>query len=169
LQPIEEDIFVALPEPNVLLVAESRADIEFMIRAVRDKRQAIPDRWTAAANGIDAKAPLVILRRYDPKNERDGLSPVNPRRELGAVDIESAGLAYLPKERRPFTLRVLSKDRPAASRYFQTHALDALAFEWPRDIRQEETGFQVELGILPCHEAEVCLHILFFFGPNIAI
>ncbi len=167
-EKIEKETLVAFPREHVVLIAQSRRDIEHMVSAALKPPDSPPVRWAPVAEGLDLGSPLLILREYDPRNTRDWQSPLNATREDedGQADIRMAGLA-LPDD-AGFRLNVVSRTPDRAKRFYRTHVLVEDAFAW-KDT-PTETGFRAVLRVAEgAEDGAPLLCLLVFFGPNIGI
>ena len=66
-----EPWFVAIPDAHTMVSAETRADIEHILKALKEHKASLPPQWREIATGHDLDSPVVILRQYSlPAKER---------------------------------------------------------------------------------------------------
>jgi hypothetical protein len=172
LDPIRKPFLVATPNPHTVVWAESRTEIEYMIRSITTRTTKVPRQWSKVLDGFDVDAPVLVLRKYDPTNERDIYSPVSPSRPVGCrVAVEASALAVLAPAAPVFRMRMITDDPGGAEQFMQAMLFSPASFRWV--VTSNVDGFtamvfpqadeQRRLG------EELPLFVLMFFGMNLLI
>jgi hypothetical protein len=106
--------FLALPQPNVLLVANNRQYLQEVLERMAHKKapRALPDQlpeWRL----LDANARFWGLRHYDPTQAKmDPTSPLGEDRTINSGDPKAIGLLFAldPKNERSLVITSISGD-----------------------------------------------------------
>ncbi len=111
---VEETDFIAIPRPNVILVANNRQYLQEILERMTQKRasRALPDQlpeWRF----LDANARFWGLRHYDATQAKmDPTSPLEGDSAFGRSDPKAIGVLYAldPKNERTLVITSLSGD-----------------------------------------------------------
>lgn len=167
---VPETRFVAFPNDRTVLICESRDDLEVMLKGLAEKEPRMPQQWESVATGLDIEAPIVVLRRYDPKNNGDYYAPMNARRSH-PVAVDGFALVMPAVKNLAFRLRCLTNDREGARSYYQEDdRFPTNAFVW--QVGRQPDGFLADITALGQTSGQISsmimrLHLL--FGVNIFV
>jgi len=170
--PVTERRLYAFPSTRSVVVTECRDDVEYILKALGAKEPKVPKQWEPFAAALDIESPIIILRRYDPSNDRDYWSPagsMNPH--YGRTQVEGFGLVLKSAHDVMFSLRCVAKQRERAAAYYKDHAFRQENFTWSIEERPE--GFTAEItgNAARIREANIPITLITFvlFGPNVFI
>ena len=171
--PPVEDRYVAVVDDATLVIAPRREEAESMVRALRRGEQGVPAWWRDAAAGLPLESPIVILRRYDPTNARDYLSPENPLLdERQRAGLRMLGLALVDAKEGVFRLRGVTGDSAQARRVLMTQKyLPQSDFAWEVEEEGDE-AFVATLRLRGRGEeirGALPLRLMIMWGVNLVI
>jgi hypothetical protein len=152
-----------------VVIAPDRPQIEHMLRSLAAPGPAVPERWAAAAQGIDLASPVVVLRQYEPGNDRDFYSPVsNPNLGQVRAKIDSLAVALPSVKEKVLRVHGVAEEAQKALDFFKQFGSERILW----DVQQDEKGFSGAVRFkLPEQEeaASIYLLLLVFYGPNVVI
>jgi hypothetical protein len=162
------EIFIAVPDSRLLLIASDLLGIEEMLLR-RLKGAVVPAQWRELARRVDLASPLVLLRQYDVANERDLLSPWNaPSNDGNIVRLHAIG-GHLVASTGLFILHGEAENAEEAMGFLSRRIFSAAWFEWDRK-RVAGPFFRAELNPRDTvMEAEVAISCYMAFGMNLGI
>jgi hypothetical protein len=159
------DCYVAVADDHTLVIASGESDAREILKLLAAPAHSVPEKWSVAAAEVNLDSPLLILRRYDPANDQDYMSPVNPKAPVDrAAKIDSIAVAMPDTHQRKLLVHAVTADGDNARRWLQREVLVHLKWgEMPstRGIKAELT-FDEKYDLL-------LLQVLVLFGPNVAI
>lgn len=134
--------FVAFADNHTVVSAESRSDIEYMLKSLKEKRSAIPRRWRAIAVGHNMDSPLVLLRQYPPKEDRrPDMDLFLPPPDTGT----SHFALTLPRVSSALTsISIGAKDVDKAMDWYKCHYLQESEYVW--NVKRTDAGVRGTLG-----------------------
>jgi hypothetical protein len=160
--------YVAIPDDHTIVSAESRSDIEYMLKSLRKKQSDIPRRWEEIAVAHNLNSPLVILREYPPpeKNREPGMHLFVPPPDVGATHFALT----LPRVSSALTeISVKAKNVDKAVDWYKRHYLSESEYVW--NVERADAGVTGTLS--PKHEGEkpkyITLSWILLFGPCVMI
>lgn len=166
--PIQEQRFIAFPSDRCVVIVEDRGELEHILKVLRSDGRELPAGWRKVAGDLDVESPIILLRCYDPTNELDYYSPVNPRKSgFDHVDIESVALALPSVERLTFRMHCVSKEPQKAVTYYGHQALRREVFDWK--VTWREGGFAADLTVIDEQRGRSypTLVLYLLFGANL--
>ncbi|MCZ6683133.1 MAG: hypothetical protein O7B26_08110 [Planctomycetota bacterium] len=132
-----ETWFVAIPDDHTVVSAESRADIVYMLKSLKEKRSAIPRRWRAIAVGHNLDSPLVILRQYPPpkKNRDPDMDMFVPPPDTGTTHF-ALTLPQVRSARMRISIKAKNVDK--AIDWYKDEFLDESEYVW--NVKRTDAG-----------------------------
>lgn len=175
----KRDVYVVFPTEHVTVVAHAREHATHIAHALRTRSEqpVVPQRWQAAARGLDLDAPLVILRKFTKPTQtilkRD---PADPTSEPVAVPFDGFGMTADAGPSVKFHLRVNTSQPDLAVYYFHANTFHG-GFSrpiWTWMKQNDAEGFAGEVrfssaGAQSYQEGLGALITLTLFGVLIAI
>lgn len=121
----KRDVYVVFPTEHVTVVAHAREHATHIAHALRTgvEKPVVPQRWQAAAKGLDLDAPLVILRKF-PKPAQTILKrdPADPAKcEPVVIPFDGFGMTADAGPSVKFHLRVNTSQPDLAVYYFHAN------------------------------------------------
>jgi hypothetical protein len=164
-----QDYFVVIPDAHTVITGYRKSDVQSIARSFAKPAGAIPAKWKDLAAGLDLGAPLIILRKYDPRNEEGG-SPVSHKayKDLRA-DIDSVGLSLKDPEKAVFQIHALTSEPDRARSALQYQLLPDFHVTWA--VKNDGTGFAGEITWQKhtIDDGMMVLLLMSFFGISVAV
>ena len=161
-----EPWFVAIPNPNMAVTAESRADIAYMLKALASKKAEVPVQWRTIAKGRNLESPILILRQYPRPSDPRGpgadafLPPVKAQATHFALILPGVSIATLK-------LFVAAKDPTRAVHWVRDTFLFESDFAW--EVKSDATSASATL--VPLQESNIPplmgLKLVLLFGTRV--
>ncbi|MBN2445422.1 MAG: hypothetical protein JXO22_01755 [Phycisphaerae bacterium] len=165
-------VLVAFPTPHTVVIAQARSAIDHMVRAVRSERAEMTEGQKSVLLGLPLDAPLVLVRKYDPTNERDAASPVNRWRPKALwADIESVALAFPDPAENAFKIRCLSPNPDRAVTFYRSaemlfNVLPETEFEWQTTTAHQSFSADLKVREEAAERVDMANVITNLFGIN---
>lgn len=149
---------VAILDRHMLLVANTRSDIEPLIKTIRANNRHIPEQWRDASTNIAIDSPLLILRSIQPippalpdspdSITRSQIFPPEIRDQLRSFSVTTSDLAA-----KTFHVRGITRDPPRITSTTSTQKFLGLfvmgSFDWRiqpfNATTNEPNGFRATL------------------------
>ncbi len=170
VEAIQEKRFVAIPTSHCVVITEDKHELEHILQGLKSTTSNVPEKWRVVAEKVEIESPIVVLRRFDPNNELDYYSPVNPNNPAyRRADIESFSFVMPAHNRLAFELYAVSKEPRKAAAFFGQDSFRQEVFEWK--VNFHGTGFDAEVFVRDKkrNEAHPMLMVYHLFGPNVFI
>lgn len=170
----EVPLFVSHPTDTTMVLAMSQGDVEHILRQLRSDSREIPPHWRAFSQDAAIESPAIVIRKYDPTNQNDSHSPINPKRPPDMkVEIDGFVLTIPSTEKVELLLRcktgspdrAISFYRSAEMRYY---VLPELIWNW--EITKTTDGFEAKISVREGSGQNYhCLVVLYsLFGVNMS-
>jgi hypothetical protein len=167
-EPDEQQIFVTMPDDRTVLLAQSRDEIEQMRQRFAGRAEGNLTMWRRIAGDLPIDATVVVLRKFDPTNERDEFSPANPlyREERGVTRAENVALVLPDPTSADFVMRYVGDGIEEVAKLYQRYWS---GHDWT--VTEKDDGFLSQLAFKGEPEASgvdsftvVLFPVLYTFG-----
>ncbi|GMV27734.1 MAG: hypothetical protein AMXMBFR58_37650 [Phycisphaerae bacterium] len=162
------DEFVAFPDDHSVVIAGSLPMLIGLLERWNRTDNPMPSQWGEVTGGLDFRAPVFVLRRYDPENRLDTNSPhAKGWFGTGTADISQVSVTISAEAEPVLELRAQTREGDAAERWLRSTVgfmnADGVSYVHTRDeVRAKAT-------IPPTLAGEAVLVLIAFSGPNFAI
>lgn len=141
IDPVREPFFICFVSERCIVTAESQTDVEHIVRTLRDEDATLPAKWRKIADGHDVESAIIILREYNPKNDRDFYSPVNPKwPESSRAAVKSFALSLPKLEENAFLISAQAADGERALKWYRRRSLPVDG-DYAYDVRTTTASF----------------------------
>lgn len=163
------DEFAGFPDDYTIAISPSKEMLLGLMGSWNKSDASVPEQWKRAAESMDLDSMIVVMRKYDAKNDRDAFSPYQPgwlTQETSPID--QIGLTVPNSKELRFKVRTVSKEQGSAERWIRSVWKGTAEFE-SDGAKRGDQSFESDATCPESRLGEFFITVMALSGPNIAI